>query len=171
MVDYQGLTYDELLHLVEQKGQLTDEARVALEAELGRRRVSSSDVEGYKSETVAADKADDLQRARPQIVLHLGLGKVFFGKANRRPDRRGHGRFELCESTLWFVVLGFPVYPIATYTVRRLIEKSFGIKTTSFKATLERHPRNWEQILLTWVEAMAILLGIFVGIPWLLKYL
>ena len=64
------------------------------------------------------------------------------------------------DTTLWFAVLWFPVYPIATYTVRRDVERWLGIALASEPSSLQRHPRHWEQILPTWVKAAALLLAI-----------
>jgi len=78
---------------------------------------------------------------------------MFFGKGNRRRDPSG--LFEQYDATLWFVVFWFPVFPIATYTVRRDFSRRLGISWAGNEVASERHPRNWEQILLTWVKAGA----------------
>lgn len=158
MAEYQHLTPDELLHLAEEREQLTDEARVALDAELSRRRLSLSDIDSYRLQREAAEKADKLKRAVRSYIPDVGLGKKFLGKANRHRDPSG--LFERYDTTLWFVVLWLPVYPIATYTVRRDLERWLGMVVASDAVALERHPRNWEQILLTWVKASALLLAL-----------
>ena len=88
-------------------------------------------------------------------IAHLGLGKKFLGKTNRHRD--ASGLIEHCDSTLWFVVLWFPAFPIATYTVRRHLERWWGGISASHETPVERHPCNWEQILLTWIKAMLTL--------------
>jgi hypothetical protein len=158
MLRYQHLTEDELLHVADESEQLTDEARLALESELRRRNLSTSEVNAYKRQAADDNEADKLRRARRQVIPHLGLGKKFLGKTNCRRDPSD--LFELYESTLWFVVLWFPVYPIATYTVRRDLERWLGIVFTSNEIALDRHPRNWAMILLTWVEASAFVLAL-----------
>jgi len=158
MLRYQQLTEDELLHIADEKEQLSDEARLALESELSRRNLSTSEVNAYKRQSADENEADKLRRARQQVVHNVGLGKKFFGKANCRRDPSD--LFELCESTLWFVVLWFPVYPIATYTVRRDLERWLGMVFKSSEIALDRHPRNWEMILLTWVKASALVVGL-----------
>jgi hypothetical protein len=158
MPQYEHLTEDELLHVADEREQLTDEARLALESELRRRSLSTSDINAYKQQLADDDKADKLRRARRQVVHNVGLGKKFLGMTNRRRDPSG--LFELYESTLWFVVLWFPVYPIATYTVRRDLERWLGVAFASKEIALDRHPRNWEMILLTWVKASAFLLAL-----------
>jgi hypothetical protein len=158
MLQYEHLTEDDLLHVADEREQLTDEARLALESELRRRNLSTSDINAYKQQLADDDKADKLRHARRQVVYNVGLGKEFLGMTNRRRDTSG--LFELYESTLWFVVLWFPVYPIATYTVRRDLERWLGVAFASNEIALDRHPRNWEMILLTWVKASAFVLAL-----------
>lgn len=158
MTEYQHLTADELLHLAEERETLTDEARVSLEAELSRRRLNPSDIESHRVQNLVADNLDQLNRTAPQLIFHAGFGKKFMGKSNRRRDPSG--LFEQYETTLWFVVLWFPVFPIATFTVRRELERWLGMLVASDAVAVERHPRNWEQILLTWVKATAVLLAL-----------
>ncbi len=158
MPEYQHLTEGELLRLAEEEEQLTDDARLALDEELCRRQLSSSDIDSYRIERKAAAKADKLKRAVRSYIPDVGLGKKFLGKANRKRDPGG--LFELYGATLWFVVLWFPVFPIATFTVRRDLERWWGGISASDPIALERHPRNWEQILLTWVKAASVLLAL-----------
>lgn len=156
MPEYQHLTHDELLQLAEDRAQLTDDARLALDGELHRRRLSSSDIDSHRLECKAANEADKLKRAAPDLIVSGGFGKKFFGKVNRHRD--SEKLFEQCDTTLWFVVLWFPVFPIATYTVRRDLERWLGMLVASDPIALERHPRDWKQILLTWVKAASVLL-------------
>lgn len=114
MAEYQHLAVDELLHLAEERDQLTDVARSALDAELSRRKLSPSDIDSYRLQREGADKADKLKRAVRSYIPHVGLGKKFLGKTKRHRDPGG--LFEDYDTTLWFVVLWFPVFPIATFT-------------------------------------------------------
>jgi hypothetical protein len=158
MAEYQHLTADELLHLAEEREQLTDEARLALDGELNRRGLSSSDIDSYRIQREVVEKADKLKHAAPSYIHSVGLGKKFFGKTNRHRDTES--LFEQYDTTLWFVVLWFPVFPIATYTVRSDLERWLGMLVASDPVAIGRHPRNWEQILLTWVKAAAVLLAL-----------
>ena len=169
MPQYQHLTDDELLHLAEERVQLTDDARVSLEAEISRRRLSSSDIDSYRVQREATEKAEKLKRdAVPSFIFDVGLGKKFLGRANRRRDPSG--LFEHYDTTLWFVVLWFPVFPIASYTVRRDLERWLGMTVPSDAVAIERHPRNWEQILLTWVKAASLLLALRLSFLLLLRH-
>jgi hypothetical protein len=153
--EYQQLTEDELLNIAEDRQHLTEEARLALDAELNRRRLSSSNIDSYRLQQEGANKADELKRAAPKFIFRIGLGQKFLGKSNRQRDPSG--LFEKYDSTLWFVVVWFPIFPMASYTVRRNLTKWLGIVFSSEEVALERHPRNWEQILLTWIKAVALL--------------
>jgi hypothetical protein len=168
MAEYQFLTVDELLNLAEDREQLTQEARVALDSELIRRRLFPSDIAAYRLQRADADNADKLKRATPDLILSGGFGKKFLGKTNRHPDPSG--LFEQYDATLWFVVLWFPVFPIASYTVRRELEGWLGMVVPSEAVALERHPQNWEQILLTWVKAALLLLALRLAFLLLLRH-
>jgi len=158
MAEYQGLTEDELLHLAEDREHLTDEACSSLDAELSRRTLSPSDINSYRLRREAADNAEKLKRATPSYLHNVGLGKKFLGKSSRHRDTEK--LFEQYDTTLWFVVLWFPVFPIATFTVRRDLERWLGFTVGSEAIAIERHPRNWEQILLTWVKAASVVLAL-----------
>ena len=158
MVEYQHLTEDELLHLAKEREQLTDDARLALDTELSRRSLWPSDVEAYRVERETADETEKLKRVARFYIHRVGLGKKFLGKAKRHRDPSG--LFERYNATLWFVILWVPIFPIATYTVRRDLERWWGGVSASDEIALERHPRNWEQILLTWVKAASVLLAL-----------
>lgn len=168
MAEYQHLTADELLHLAEEREQLTQEARLALDGELSRRKLSPSDIDSYRVQRETADRADKLKRAVRSYIPNVGLGKKFFGKTNRRRD--AGGLFEEYDTTLWFVVLWFPIFPIATFTVKRELERWLGLTVASSEIAIERHPRNWEQILLTWVKAASVVLALRLTFGLLLRH-
>jgi hypothetical protein len=72
VADYQNLTDDEILHLAEDRGQLTEGARV-LDSVLQRRGLSLSGVDSYRAESVATEDADKLKRSTTFIFTELGL--------------------------------------------------------------------------------------------------
>jgi len=172
MAEYQHLKADELLQLAEEREQLTEEARLALDGELHRRRLSSSDVDFYRIEHAAAERAENLRVASRltgiSYISHVGFGKKFLGKTNRHRDPEK--LVEQYDATLWFVVLWFPVFPIATYTVRTDLERCLGMLVASDPIAIGRHPRNWEQILLTWVKAASVLLALRLTFLLLLRH-
>jgi hypothetical protein len=160
--EYQYLTTDEVLRIASQKEQLTDEARMTLETELARRKLSDEEVQSYKVEYLAAERVEKARSANrifgPSWSSHRGIGFKFLGKSNGRRDPSG--RFEEYESTQWFIIFSFPVFPVATFTVRRVLSRRLGIVFKSEPHTIQRHPRNWEQILATWIKAVLILWAI-----------
>jgi hypothetical protein len=79
------------------------------------------------------------------------------------------GVFEHYNTTLWFVILWVPIFPIATYTVRRELEPWWGGVSASDEIA-QRHPRNWEQILLTWVKASLTLFALRLTFLLLLRH-
>lgn len=64
MPDYHHLTDDELLHIAEERHQLTDEARQTLDAELHSRKLTRADLDTYRVGHEEAERADQLKRER-----------------------------------------------------------------------------------------------------------
>lgn len=159
MPEYQNLTDDEVLQIATEREQLTDDARIVLDSELARRKLSIKDVQ---SQRIAYERADKLEKARTQhrilnrgSVGSSGVGIKFLGKRNIRRDPSGES--EEYVATRWFVVLWIPIFPIATFTVRRSLSRWMGLTLKSDPEIIERHSRDWEQILLTWVKAATVL--------------
>jgi hypothetical protein len=162
MVDYQNLTDDEVLHLAEERKELTEEAMLALDGELRRRGLSSSDVQTYRAGRRAAEAADLLKPRRSSYSRHRGMGMKFLGKANRQLDPSG--KFERYDTTKWFVVYWFPIFPVASFTVCRDLKSWWNFITPPEEIPIERHARNWEQIFHTWIKAVAVV-GV-IGLAW-----
>jgi hypothetical protein len=160
------LTQDELPHLADERNELTDEARLTLEGKLTRRGIGLEQIQNYRAETIAIRQAKELE-VRPR--LHRGIGTKFYGKSNYSHDVRC--RIEEFDTTLWFVVIFFPLIPIASYRIRRSFRSRWNILASDSFHVLRRLPRNWEQILATWIKAMAVLLFLRFLIPWSLEYL
>ena len=171
MPNYQDLSTDELLHIALEREQLTDEARFDLDGELTRRKISANELNAYKADCAQADEEDRVRSAnrvvRPGFLSRRDFGFRFLGKMNCHRDPSG--QFEEYESTQWFVVFWIPVFPIATFKVRRNLSRWLGIDWRSDPEAIERYPRNWNQILLTWVKAMAFLLVLRIAYLWLTR--
>jgi len=160
--EYLNLTDDEVLQLAVELGELTDDARLALDSELSRRKLSVKDIQSHK---IAYEHAQKLEQARTQRRIlnrgsynNSGIGFGFRGKRNVHRDPSGQS--EQYDSTRWFVVFWIPIFPIATFTVRRTITRPMGINFKSDPQIVARHPRDWEHILRTWVKTAAILLAL-----------
>jgi hypothetical protein len=162
MPNYEHLTDDELLRVAEDRNDLTDDARVVLDSELRRGNLSSVDVDSYKTGRVAEERAEQLRRVNRFYIARAGFGMKFLGKTDRRPDPNGKAEYYI--ATLWFVVFWFPVFPVACYTVHHRFERWWGGDVASKEIAVERHPRNWQQILLTWVKAALVLMLLLVWI-------
>lgn len=80
-----------------------------------------------------------------------------FGKANRVYDAQTD--VERFKTTLFVVLLCFPLIPTGTYLVER--KRVFPDKLTG----IERLPLDWEQVLRVWVAAAGSILGFI----WLIK--
>lgn len=160
MANYQNLTDDEILHLAEDREHLTEDARLVLDGELQRRGLSPSDIDSYRADRVAAEDAEKLKRLTINALL-CSPSRAWHEtpwQGNRRRDSSGD--FEHYEATLWFVAFWFPIFPIATFTVRRDLERWWGGIAASEEIPIERHPRNWEQILGTWSKALVVVWAI-----------
>ncbi len=162
MPEYQNLTNDEVLQIATEREQLTDEARMVLDSEPTRRKLSIRDIHSQK---IAYERAENLERARRQHKIldgrsfqRSGIGFGFLGMRNLRLDASGNS--EEYEATRWFCILWIPIFPIATFTVRRSLSHWKRLTFRSDPQIIARHPRNWEQILLTWVTTAAILLAL-----------
>lgn len=156
MPDYQYLTRDELLNLAQQRDQLTDEARFELDSEIGKRKIAAIEISGYARETLAQRDAAERRRKRSR-TYYEGRNNRFIGKTNPKLDARL--RVEEFDTTLWLVIL-ISVFPLASYRIRRRHRRWWNPFPSARLHVLETKPRDWEQILWTWVKTAAILLGL-----------
>ena len=165
MPEYQTLSRDEVLRLALEKSQLTDEARLSLDAELARRRLSEDDIVTFKAEETAAT------RAREKEVHEVSFSfveKKLRGRTNYTHDPRF--RIEEFGTTLWVVLFWIPVIPLASYRIRRKFRRWWNISASDRYRVLERLPRNWEQILVSWIKTVAVLLLIRLTVPYFLHH-
>jgi hypothetical protein len=162
--DYAALTLDELLRLAYQKNELTVEARRALDLELNRRQVTPEVLAVGQTE-IAKFERDEERDVREFSLMTGGIARKLFGKSKYACDERH--RIEEFSATLWFVLLWIPVFPIATYRVRRRFRRWWQFWVSDRYHVFDKLPRDWEQILLTWVKAAAVLLGLRLAWLWL----
>lgn len=168
MPDYQNLTRPELLRLALEKDQLTDEARLERDAEINSRRISPSDIEAFQDECRAARAEDDCN-VREVTTSSIHIGKKFFGRKNRT---YGAGfRIEEFDTTLWFFVFWFPIFPIASYRIRKLFSRPWNFCASDEFHVLKKFPRrDWEQILVTWIKAVLTLMVLRFAVPFVLHH-
>jgi hypothetical protein len=166
ITQYEHLTEDELLHLATQRVQLSDEARLRLDDELSRRGPGAEQIRTYSDETEVLREA---KGRRVRLRSYRGVGTTFYGRSHSSCDP--NLRIEEFDTTLWFVFIYFPLIPIRRYRIRRRFRPWWRILASNNFHVLSRLPRDWEQILLTWVKAMALLLGLRFFVPVLFEFL
>jgi hypothetical protein len=164
MPEYEHLTRDELLNLAQERTELSDEARVAFDSELARRNIGTDEISGYARETLAQEKAVERQAIRSKYSYE-GRNKKFIGKRNRKIDARE--RVEEFDTTLWLVFL-VPLIPLASYRLRRRYQRSWGLCPRRLHV-IEKHPRDWDQILRTWLATAAIILILYFVLPFVIR--
>ena len=165
MFEYDNLTEDELLQLAVERDELTEEARLALDTELSRRRIGSDEIKVLEAEARAArEKEENLSVSN----LFRGANKEFYGKGTYTHDVRN--RVEEFDTTLWFVVFYFPLIPLGSYRIRRRFRSRWNIFASETVHVVRQLPRYWEQILLTWIKASAVLLALRLVLFYVLEY-
>jgi len=152
--NYQHLTLDELLNLAQDRDELTDEARLQLEAELAARKVTGQEIESYARETAAQERVKQ-RRTERSSFLYETRNKQFLGKNNRYHDPRE--RIEEFDTTLWFTVW-IPIIPLGSYRIRRRFRKWWNPCPIGKLHILGTRPLDWKQIFLTWGKTALIVL-------------
>ena len=115
MPDYQHLTRDELLNLAQERDQLTDEARLALDSEITTRQIKTDEISAYARESLAQAKIAE-RRTMRSSTYYESRNRKFLGRKNRKPDPRS--RMDEFDTTLWFI-LWIPLFPISSHRIRR----------------------------------------------------
>jgi hypothetical protein len=137
---------------------LTLEAKVVLTAELSTRAINGgANLGTAKDEEEQRKTENDRELGTLGFVVPVGVGGMRFGKANRVYDPETD--IERFKTTIFIVLLCFPLIPTGTYLVERkrvLPDELTGI---------ERLPLDWEQVLRVWVAAA----GSIRGFIWLIK--
>jgi hypothetical protein len=158
--DYGNLSRDELLNLAQERGQLTDEARADLSAELSLRGVTAAEIKSHAQETIAQKRREE-RDARPKM-FHDGRGnKKLFGKKNQVFHARR--RVEEFDTTIWFV-LGIPLVPLYSCRVRRFSPRWWNLCWPTTVHLLKSRPRDWEQIVGTWIKAAVVAAALYLGL-------
>ena len=154
MPQYEHFTDDQITNLATQMEDLTAEAKSAIQIELVRRNITPDMVRSYQEESSKIEREEML---KIRIGTYRGIGRMLFGKTSYSFDALSGD--ETFETTLWFVFLYFPLVPIAGYEIRRKRQENWWEKIWTNKelTVLRKLPRNWNQILLTWTKALAII--------------
>ena len=163
---YKQLTDDELMRLASEKGELVEEAQIALENEMRNRGLNCRDLAAFHSEI---ERAEAERAIRDIGALHpYGIGKRFFGCADRAINNVSGA--EEYNTTLWAVILWFPLFPLASMRIRRTREREWQLFRREAFEIVEPTSRNWAQIFQTWAVALGIALVLSFGIRSLLEF-
>ena len=155
---YRNKTNEELLRLALAPEELTAEANVALSAELAARGIDGeADLNAARHEEEQRKAENDRELGTLGFVIPVGVGRMRFGKANCIYDPETH--VERFKTTIFIVLLCFPLIPIGTYLVERKRVLPDGL------TGIEQLPLDWEQVLRVWVVAAGSILGFI----WLIK--
>jgi hypothetical protein len=151
--EYRHKADKELLRLALTPDELTPEAYHALTAELAIRGLGSrASLDAARHEEAERKAENDRELGTLGLVLPIGVGRMRFGKANRVYDA-GTG-IEQFKTTIFVVLLGFPLIPTGTYLVKR--NRALPDMLTG----IQKLPLDWEQVLWVWVVAMGSILAL-----------
>jgi hypothetical protein len=159
--EYEHKTDEELLRLALDPDQLQPEANLALNNELARRGIGSSELLNDFREDENQRKEELARDPGKLFVFHpYGIGRKRFGKADRIYDQQtGVERF---KTTVFLVLFWLPFIPTGPF----IVERKRGLLSSQI-TVLERLPLDWEQVLKVWLVASSTLLALI----WLLKLL
>ena len=164
--EYQSKTDEELLRLALDAADLTPEANVVLNNELSRRGINNAERLAAFQEEEDQRKEEERKEAGKLFVLHpYGIGRDRFGKAERIYDPTT--RIERFKTTVFAVLIWFPLIPTGTFLVER--KRSLFSRQVTI---LKRLPLDWEQVLQVWVAATGILLSVIIAfrfLPYVLR--
>ena len=128
--EYRNKTNKELLRLALRAEQLTQEAQLALTAELATRGINGeANLDAARHEEEQRKAENDRELGTLGFVFPIGIGRMRFGKANRVYDPETD--IESFKTTIFIVLLCFPLIPTGTYLVERkrvLPDKLTGIE-------------------------------------------
>lgn len=145
---YAALTDEELLRLALTPDQLTDDAMLALNAELGIRRLATPEHLANFREQETERKREIARNTGEFFLRPYGIGRVRFGKAERKTD--SESGLEEFTTTLFVVLFWLPLIPSGTYRVRLLSTRGFLRRDIR---VIDRLPLNWAQVWRVWATA------------------
>ena len=151
---YAGKTDDELLRLQLDSHDLTEEASLALAAELGKRGLGGAQkLSAFRTQEEMRHEEEDRKPGNLFFTRFLGAGRWYFGKAERVYDAEtGRERF---KTTIFIIVLCFPLVPVGSY----LVVKKKGFFAPKI-VILKKLPLNWAQVFRVWLVALSGLVAL-----------
>jgi len=140
---------EELLRIRLDSTNLRQEATIALAGELAKRGLGGEDkLSAFREREEEREETESKNPGNLFLASRFGIGRWYFGKAERSFDSAT--RIERFQTTVFILLLWFPLIPTGTY----LIRKRAGFFAN--KITVERKlPLDWGQILRVWGVALA----------------
>jgi len=159
---YAEIPNDELLRLALVPEQLTDEANMALQAELRNRGLASTEhVEAFRKQEDERKQQIDRDPGQLFLIHSYGIGRMRFGMADRKVNpETGLGEF---TTTVFVVLFWLPLVPTGTFRVQS--RRHFFVRRQF--TVLERLPLSWSQIIRVWAAAAACIALLVILLKWL----
>jgi hypothetical protein len=150
---YQKMTDDEILQLASEGG-FVDVAQNALQAELHRRNITSQQV----AELHSNQEQEKVAKRATRAFSLKGTGLVFYGRRYMSESDREQN---IQLRTKWFALVGFPIFPIASYRFAYTTRSKFKLWWNAQGTFVDQVPLQWSQVLTTWVKTIAYLSAVF----------
>ena len=146
---YQHMTDGQLLEIANEGG-FRPEAELALAEELHRRKLKLSDLPLYK------ETLDDRLQAETKQKSFRGTGLRFYGrKFLNEADKQANIQIK----TKWFAFSYIPLIPLASYRFQCSGSPDKWFQWSRQRRPLGRVPLNWNQAVMTWLKAIACIVG------------
>jgi hypothetical protein len=156
--EYQDLPDDDLLRIAAE-GDLVEEAKIALQAEMSRRKLTKDAVTKYQVDE-QRQAEQNRKETGAKTANFFGYGFEFFGRAYLSEEDRSHG---IQVRTKWFSIRHTPIFPIASYRCQ-CKERNLGKAHVEQEKLLNQVPLNWKQVIATYAKTIGIVILTIVAI-------
>jgi hypothetical protein len=156
---------DEQLLQIAGEGGLVDEAKLALQVEMERRNLTAKMVDDYRSEQLRYESGRKWKDPNVRSFYIFRTGFRVFGRAYLSDEDNANG---IAVRTKWFVAMGIPIFPVASYRYCQKEVTTGMIDWTEMKL-IGRVSLNWRQASRTWLVGMGsivLISGMFVALLW-----
>ena len=145
---------DDLLRLQLESENLSPDATVALMNELAKRQIGNAErLNAFREEEKHRRQREAKNPGNLFIAFRFGVGRWYFGKADKKFD--ASTGLEQFRTTVFIVLLWFPLIPTGTY----LVQRKRGYSSRKIRI-LQKIALDWEQVLKVWAAAVAALLAL-----------
>jgi len=150
--EYQSMSDDELLRIAAE-GDLVEEAKMALQTEMSKRKLTKDAVTKFQTEQHRAEQARKEKEAKSRPNF-LGYGFALYGRSYLSEEDRSHG---IQVRTKWFVMRYTPIFPIASYRFE-CKERNIGDAHVEQEKLLNQVPLNWKQVITTYAKTIGMVI-------------